>query len=158
MQTIPFASMMCRKVLPACGFFALLLCSPPASAALGGDASSIGTGQTHLLASARIERAATHSMHELQAPTGTKVREYLGNDGKVFAVAWQGPFRPDLRQLLGAYYETYIKAAKGRVARGPVNVEFAGLVIHMSGHQRSFYGRAYLVDRVPQGISTDEIR
>jgi hypothetical protein len=158
MQTIPFASTLFRKVVPACAFFALLLCSPPASAALGGDASSVGTGQTHLLASARIQRATTYTMHELQVPTGTKVREYVGNDGKVFAVSWQGPFRPDLRQLFGSYYETYLKAAKGRVARGPVNIELPGLVIHMSGHQRSFYGRAYLVDRVPQGLSADEIR
>lgn len=158
MQTISFASTLLRRLLPACTLFALLLCSSPASAALGGDASSIGTGQTHLLASARIQRATTHTMHELQAATRTKVREYLGNDGKIFAVAWQGPFRPDLRQLLGSYYETYLKAAKTRVARGPVNIALPGLVIHMSGHQRSFYGRAYLVDRVPQGLSTDEIR
>jgi len=28
----------------------------------------------------------------------------------------------------------------------------------MSGIQRAFYGRVYVVDRVPQGLSTDEIR
>jgi hypothetical protein len=61
-------------------------------------------------------------------------------------------------QLLGAYYETYLNAAKTRVGRGPVNIQIPGLVIQMSGHQRAFYGRAYLVDRVPQGLSTDEIR
>ncbi|MGA7740816.1 MAG: DUF2844 domain-containing protein [Polyangia bacterium] len=158
MQTIPFTSTLFCKLLPPCTFFALLLCSSPARAALGGDASSIGTGQTHLLATARIERAATHTMHELQAATGTKVREYADNDGKVFGVSWQGPFRPNLRQLLGSYYETYLKAAKTRVGRGPVNIQAPGLVIQMSGHQRAFYGRAYLVDRVPQGLSTDEIR
>jgi hypothetical protein len=158
MQTIPFTSTLFCKLLPPCTFFALLLCSSPARAALGGDALSIGTGQTHLLATARIERAATHTMHELQAATGTKVREYADNDGKVFGVSWQGPFRPNLRQLLGSYYETYLKAAKTRVGRGPVNIQVPGLVIQMSGHQRAFYGRAYLVDRVPQGLSTDEIR
>jgi hypothetical protein len=152
------AATLFRKMLPPCAFLALLFGSSPALAALGGDASSIGTGQAHLLPSARIQRAATHAMHELRAETGTVVREYLGNDGKVFGVSWEGPFRPDLRHLLGAYYETYIKAAKGRVARGPVNIELPGLVIHMSGHQRAFYGRAYLVDRVPKELSTDEIR
>ena len=147
-----------RRMLPPCAFVALLFFARPASAALGGDATSIGAGQTHLLASARIERADTHTMHELQAATGTKVREYLGNDGQVFAVAWQGPFRPDLRKLLGAYYETYLQAAGPRAARGPVNLRLPGLVIHMSGHQRAFYGRAYLTDRFPEGLSTDEIR
>ena len=154
MQRIPVG--LFRKILPACMLVALG--AQPASAALGGDASSIGTGQTHLLASARIQRATTHTMHELQASTGTKVREYLDNDGKVFAVSWQGPFRPNLRQLLGTYYQTYLKAAGPRAARGPINIRLPGLVIHMSGHQRAFYGRVYLADHVPQGLSTDEIR
>ena len=156
MPSIPFGQKLVCKMLPVC-VFALLLGSQPAWAALGGDASSIGTGQTHLLASARILRAATHTMHEMEAGTGTKVREYVGNDGKVFAVCWQGPFRPNLRDLLGEHYESYLKAAGPRAARGPVNIRLPGLVIHMSGHQRAFYGRAYLVDRVPEGLSTDEI-
>jgi len=56
-------------------------------------------------------RAELYTMHELEATTGTKVREYLDGEGKVFAVAWQGPFRPNLRELLGSYYETFLKAA-----------------------------------------------
>ena len=158
MQSVPFGQKLFYGMLPTCAFCGLLLCAQPAWAALGGDASSVGTGQTHLLASARIMRAATHTMHEMEAGTGTKVREYLGNDGKVFAVCWQGPFRPNLRDLLGEHYESYLKAAGPRAARGPVNIRLPGLVIHMSGHQRAFYGRAYLVDLVPQGLSTDEIQ
>ena len=147
-----------RRMLPACTFVALLFCARPASAALGEDESSVAADQAHLMASARILRAERYTMHELQATTGTKVREYLDSDSKVFAVAWQGPFRPDLRKLLGAYYETYLQAAGPRAARGPVNIRLPGLVIHMSGHQRAFYGRAYLTDRVPEGLSTDELR
>jgi hypothetical protein len=158
MQSIRFGQKLFYRMLPTCAFFGLLFCAQPAWAALGGDASSIGTGQTHLLATARITRAGTHTMHEMEAGTGTKVREYVGNDGKVFAVCWQGPFRPNLRDLLGAHYEPYLKAAGPRAARGPVNIRLPGLVIHMSGHQRAFYGRAYLVDHVPQGLSTDEIQ
>jgi len=158
MQSTPFVMKLFRRLAPPCAFFALFFCARPAAAALGGDVSTIGTGQTHLLATARIQRVTTHTMHELQAATGTKVREYLGNDGKIFAVAWQGPFRPNLRDLLGSYYETYLAAAGPRIARGPINISLPGLVIHMSGHQRAFYGRVYLADQVPQGLSTDEIR
>jgi hypothetical protein len=158
MQRIPVGLTFLRKMLPAFTLVALLLCAQPATAVLGEDASSIGAGQTHWLASERIQRADTHTMHELEAATGTKVREYLGHDGKVFAVSWQGPFRPDLRQLLGAYYQTYLKAAGPRVSRGPLNIRLPGLVIHISGHQRASYGRVYIVDRVPQGLSPDEIR
>jgi hypothetical protein len=158
MHTIPVGLALVRKALPVCAFVALLFCARPASAALGEDESSVAADQAHLMASARILRAERYTMHELEATTGTKVREYLAGDGKVFAVAWQGPFRPDLRKLLGAYYQTYLKAAGPRAARGPVNIRLPGLVIHMSGHQRAFYGRVYLADRVPQGLSTDEIR
>jgi hypothetical protein len=158
MHTIPVGLTFLRKLLPRCAFFALLLVSQPAWAALGEDESSVAADKAHFLASARILRSERYTLHELEASTGTKVREYLGSDGKVFAVAWQGPFRPDLRQLLGSYYETYLKAAGPRAARGPINIRLPGLVIHMSGHQRAFYGRVYLADHVPQGLSTDEIR
>ena len=158
MQSIRSALTLFGRLAPSCAFCILLIFARPAAAALGGDATTIGTGQTHLLASARILPAPTHTMHELQAATGTKVHEYLGSDGKVFAVSWQGPFRPNLRDLLGSHYEAYLSAAGSRVARGPVNIQLPGLVIHMSGHQRAFYGRVYLVDKVPEGLSPDEIR
>jgi hypothetical protein len=141
-----------------CAFFTLLLGARPAQAALGGNAESVTADQTHLRASLRILRATRHSLHELDLPTGTKVREYLGGDGKVFAVSWQGPFRPDLRQLLGAHYEAFLAAAGPRLARGPINMALPGLVIHMSGHQRAWYGRAYLPEQLPQNLSVDEIR
>ncbi|MGO9288473.1 MAG: DUF2844 domain-containing protein [Polyangia bacterium] len=31
-------------------------------------------------------------------------------------------------------------------------------MIHTTGRQRALYGRAHLMDRVPQGLSIDEIR
>lgn len=157
MQRIPFGPTRFRKLLPPLAFFALLFCTRPASAALGGDVASIAADQALLAASVSIVRAERYTMHELAAATGTKVREYLDSEGKVFAVTWQGPFRPNLRQLLGSYYETFLKAAGSRMSRGPLNISLPGLVIHMSGHQRAFYGRAYAADRVPQGLSTDEI-
>jgi len=158
MQKISVGLTLLRKILPACIFVVLLFCARPASAALGEDEASVASDQAHLMASVRILHSDRYTMHELEMPTGTKVREYLDSDGKVFGVAWQGPFRPDLRKLLGAHYQTYLKAAGTRAARGPINISLPGLVIHMSGHQRAFYGRAYLADRVPQGLSTDEIR
>jgi hypothetical protein len=147
-----------RKIFVSGVFLALLLGAAPASAALGGDAESVAADQTQLRASRRILQATRHTMHELELPTGTKVREYLDQGGKVFAVTWQGPFRPNLRQLLGEHYETYLAAAGPRLSRGPVNLRLPGLIIHMSGHQRAWYGRVYLADQLPQGLATDEIR
>ena len=147
-----------HKMLLASTFIALQVCAQPAWATLGGDAASVGTGQAHLLASVRVQKAETYTLHELVSKTGTKIHEYLGHDGKVFAVSWQGPFRPNLRQLLGVYYQTYLNAPRSRLAHGATNIQVPGLVINMSGHQRAFYGRAYIPDRVPQGLSTDDIR
>jgi len=149
-----------RKVrpMPAIAFITLQVCAQPAWAALGGDAASVGTGQAHALASARVQAAETYTLHELVSTTGTKIHEYLGHDGKVFAVSWQGPFRPNLRQLLGVYYQTYLKRCTSSHRTRTINIQLPGLVINMSGHQRAFYGRAYIPDRVPQGLATDEIR
>jgi hypothetical protein len=108
--------------------------------------------------SLRVAHAAAYNMHEIQSPTGTAVREYVSPAGKVFGVAWQGPFKPDLQQVLGDYYQQYVKAARQRRARGPAIFEAGGLVVQSGGHQRAFVGRAYVTDMVPDGVRPEEIK
>jgi len=79
----------------------------------------------------------------------------------VFGVAWEGQFPPDLQQLLGPYYQQAQQATtpeqqQGR-RRAPVVIETPGLVVHESGHMRSFQGRAYVPQLVPQGVEASEI-
>lgn len=136
----------------------LLLGANPAWAVLGGNPEPAVADQKHTYARMQIVQNPTYTVHELDAGTGTTVREYIGPDGKVFGVSWRGQFRPNLRELLGDSYETYLAANKPRMGRAPVNLSLPDLFIHMSGRQRAFYGRAYLPQRVPQGVSTDEIR
>jgi len=136
----------------------LLLGAAPAWAALGGDPEPAVADDKHTFASKKVVQNVGYTVNELDAGTGTRVREYVGPDGKVFAVSWRGPFRPNLRELLGDSYETYVAAAGKKMVRGPFNLSLPSLYIHMSGRQRAFYGRAYLPGRVPQGLSTDEIR
>src|SRR5271156_4206175 len=71
----------------------------PAFASLGGDAASIQSDQFQMQGSRAITAAQSYTVHEIQAATGTTVREYLSPQGKVFAVTWPGPRMPDLRQL-----------------------------------------------------------
>jgi hypothetical protein len=137
---------------------ALLFGAEPSWAALGGDPEPAVADHKHTYARKQIVEHPSYTVHELDGGTGTLVREYVGPDGKVFGVSWRGPFRPNLRELLGDSYETYLAASKPRPGRAPVNLSLPGLTIHMSGRQRAFYGRAYLPGRVPQGVSTDEIR
>lgn len=103
----------------------------------------------------------TYTIQEVKAPTGVVVREYVAN-GKVFAVAWEGPTRPDLRQLLGAYFDTFTAAAHSkhaaRVVRGAMTIKQSNLVVEMVGHMHWLVGRAYLSDMIPPDVRTEEIR
>lgn len=132
----------------------------PAFAALGEDAASVEADQAHMQAALRTVPAERFTMHEIQAPSGTVVREYASQEGKVFAVAWQGPWLPDMRQILGTYFVQYIEAAAQTTRRGhgPLLIQQPGLVVQLGGHMRAFVGRAYLPQMVPQGMTADEIR
>jgi Protein of unknown function (DUF2844) len=134
----------------------------PAWAALGGDIASVQADQVHMQGTRRVTTAAAYTVHEIQGASGTGVREYVSSEGKVFAVAWQGPYLPDMRQLLGSSFEQYAQAAKAqrntRMRRGPLLIEEPGLTVEMSGHPRSFSGRAYIPGMLPQGVLAEDIR
>lgn len=102
-----------------------------------------------------------YTLHELQSPAGTTVREYVSPNGTVFAVAWKGTSPPNLKQLLGSQFEQYqeaMKSSSGRSGRGPVTVQLPNLVVQLAGHMGNYQGRAYLPDKVPAGISLESIR
>jgi hypothetical protein len=104
----------------------------------------------------------SYTMHEISAPTGTIVREYLSSEGKVFAISWRGPTIPNLRQVLGPYFDRYVEAARAAKAqhhgRGPLLVHAAGLVVQTGGHARAFSGRAYVPEMLPPGVQAREIQ
>jgi hypothetical protein len=129
-----------------------------ASAALGGDAATVEADVAHLQGKLKIARVQRYAVHEIEAPHGTVVREYLSPAGKVFGVAWNGPVKPDLRQVLGPYFDTYVEAVAKRKTRGPVQIVLPGLVVNSSGHMRAFAGNAYLPDSLPDGVAAEEVR
>ena len=130
----------------------------PAAASLGGDESTVAADHAALAGQIKVARVQRYVMHEITAPSGTVVREFVSPAGKVFAVAWSGPSMPDLRQVLGPYFDTYVAAVAQRKARGPVHVVLPGLVVQSSGHMRAFSGKAYLPDAVPAGVASEEIK
>ena len=132
----------------------------PALAVLGGDAASVEADQVHMQGTLKVEGAETFTVHEIQAPSGTVVREYVSPAGKVFAIAWQGPWLPDLRQILGPYFEPYERAAaqNRRERHGPLLIEEPGLVVQLNGHMRAFVGRAYVPQMMPEGVHAEAIR
>jgi Protein of unknown function (DUF2844) len=136
-----------------------LLLALAAAAELGGAPASIQDDQAQMKATRRVISTGLFETHEIQSPTGTVVREYVSPAGVVFGVSWNGPFMPDLRQLLGRYYDIYVHATvpEGR-GRGPLSIEEGGMVIETGGHPRSFHGRAYLPAMLPAGTTADVIK
>lgn len=110
----------------------------------------------------QIVRKDTHVVHEIRTATGTTVREFVTTSGTVFAVAWQGPWLPDMRQILGASFDRYQTAvhasSRARRSRGTITINEPDLVVQMSGHPRSFSGRAYVPALLPQGVHLESIK
>ena len=133
--------------------------SKPAHATLGGSAETVEHDRVHMKAVMRTQGGSGYTVHAMTAASGTSIREYVGLDGKVFAVTWSGPSMPDLRQLLGSYFSTYatepIARRNGHAHR---QIERADLVVRSSGHQRAFSGKAYVPSLLPTGVAIDELQ
>jgi hypothetical protein len=137
----------------------LIIFAAPAFAELGGTISSIQADQLKMGASRQVTSNSGYQLHEMQSPQGIRVREYASPNGIVFGVTWNGPWMPDLRQLLGPYFNQYMVAAEGKkAARGPVSIQLPGLIVERGGHARSFFGRAYVPQIIPQGVTVDAIQ
>ncbi len=108
----------------------------------------------------------SYEIHEMQAPGGTVVDEYVSPEGKVFAVSWHGQFPPPMQQILGAYFQEYSAALQARSSKAqpklyghrPLNIQEQGLVVETSGHMRAHSGRAYIPDLLPPAMKVDQIQ
>ena len=140
----------------------LIAAATQAWASLGGDAASVQADQVHMQGSRRTMVAKSYTVHEIQAATGTVVREFVSSEGKVFGVAWQGPWPPDMRQVLGSYFDQFVQAARSRggarMGRRPLVINQPGLVVQTGGHMRAFAGRAYVPEMLPSGVGAENIQ
>jgi hypothetical protein len=134
-----------------------------AFAELGGDVTSVERDRASMKAAIVVRPTQRYTIHEMTSNTGSSVREFATPDGKVFAVAWQGPFHPDYQQVLGPYFDqlrqaTERAAGQRRARRAPVMIDTPGFVFQSLGHFRALAGRAYVPGMVPSGVSVEEIR
>ncbi len=147
-----------QAVLPG-ALLALVVLPHVAHATLGEPESTVAAEAQHLRVSVKSTERVNYRLHEMQLPSGTRLREFADAGGTVFAVAWTGPAKPDLRQALGKYFDTYIAAAASRQShRAPLLIQAAGFTMEAGGHMRSFTGRAYLPASVPAGTALEDIR
>jgi hypothetical protein len=128
-----------------------------AAAALGEPQDSVQADVARLGGSIQVTGHDNYQLHEIRLPTGTLLREFVGADGRVFAVAWNGPTIPNLRQALGRYFDAYAAGAK-HSGHSQLRVARSDLVVQSSGHMRAFAGHAYLPQAVPNGVSIGELR
>jgi Protein of unknown function (DUF2844) len=140
---------------------ALLGFSLPASASLGGHASSVESDRAQMNAHLQVTQRDSYEVHEIQAPGGTVVDEYVSAAGTVFAVTWHGEFPPPMEQILGMYFQQYSAALQARprmYGHRPLNIQAQGLVVQTGGHVRAHFGRAYDPTLLPQGVTVNEIQ
>lgn len=140
-----------------------VVASPGVRASLGGDLQSIETDRIRMQAGSATAAPAPnggHFVYTTTLPTGTEVRQYLSAKGVVFAVAWSGPFKPDLKQLLGPYFDQMVtrQATSPHGGSPRTLIDDGRLVIESSGRLRHFTGRAYLPAEVPAGVLPQDIR
>jgi hypothetical protein len=151
-----------RAALAPCALslFGALLLQAPALAHLGGDADSVSTDRTVLRAELRSTPMQLYKLHEISTASGTLVREYETAQGTVFAVTWQGPLPPDLRQLFGNYYQQYQSAAAAQPRAGmhrQLSIAQPDLVVQATGRLHAFRGRAYVPSLVPAGVAVADL-
>ena len=148
---------------------ALVLCAaaaavpPPARAALGDDVSSVPTDAVRMKAQLRAGAAPStngYTVQEITLTSGTVLREYASPAGKIFAVTWTGPQKPDLAQAFGSYYTSFATAANATTHYNHRHllVRQPDLVVESNGRMRAtFYGRAYVPSLVPAGVNISSL-
>jgi Protein of unknown function (DUF2844) len=134
--------------------------TPPALAALGGDALGVDADSARMKGQARLSTAAGYTESHITLPSGTVVNEYVSSEGKVFAVTWRGPAMPDLNQTLGAYFAQYQAAAAltAHAGHNHLAVRQQDLVVLTGGHMRAWVGKAYLKSLLPANFPVDDLK
>ncbi|WP_027210121.1 DUF2844 domain-containing protein [Burkholderia sp. WSM2232] len=148
------------KFLKAAPVAALIL--PLASYAALGGAPNTGAPSQASLRSAAVavpNSSASYRLHETRDASGVTVREYTLPSNVVFAVAWQGPVRPDMNALLGNYFHRAASAGAGKPrGTGPSIERSDDFQIESMGRPGNFFGKAILPRLLPANVRAEDIR
>jgi Protein of unknown function (DUF2844) len=137
----------------------MILGAAPGWAVLGEYENSIASDQQVMRGEVQRVAKQGYALHQITGTNGAVVKEYVSPSGRVFGVSWQGPFMPNLQQLLGSYFTDFQQAAQHRVRkRGPLVIKSDKVVIFSGGHMRSFRGIAYVPGLMPENVTAEVVR
>jgi hypothetical protein len=148
------------RALYALGLVTATWFSMPASAHLGGDASSVDADRQMFHAQLTSVLMPLYRQHEIRTQSGTLLHEYATPAGTVFAVSWHGALPPDLQQLFGNYYQRFQSAAPASVRPGmhrQLTIAAPDLVVQSMARTRAYQGTAYIPSLVPAGVSVTDL-
>jgi hypothetical protein len=131
-----------------------------AGATLGEPEVTVQNDVAQLRASIKSsEDRVGYRVHEIQLSDGILLREFVAPNGNVFAVAWNGPTQPNLRQALGKYFDVLRSAPRPKfVDHRHLQIQQGDLVVQGSGRMRAgFSGRAYLASAIPSGVNLEDL-
>jgi hypothetical protein len=137
----------------------LLLAAGAAWAGLD-DAPTRGDGAAVQATQAVTAAGVAYTVLHRTLRSGVVVDEFVDAAGRVFALSWTGPFKPNLRHLLGRHFEPF-RAGGAKRRGGPhsrLAVDTGEAVVVSEGHMGAFEGRAWLPGRLPAGFDTQEMR
>jgi hypothetical protein len=142
------------------GAFCLLL-SANAGAELGGAMTGVQVDRARLNARLQSVPSGSHTIHQMTLPNGAGVKEFTNANGRVYAVTWSGPGKPDLRSLLGgsfARFQADNARLNPRARRRPLQVNRPDLVIQTGGHMGYFWGVAYIPALAPTDFAVTDLQ
>ncbi len=141
-------------------FSVLLLAYAGAShAALGGPPEQFAAEGTAIVSSVSAA-GPNYLSRDTTLASGTRVREYISDSGLVFAVTWDGPMLPDLKALLGKYFDNMVaeSARMPKAGRSRIAINVPEVVINSGGHMRAFEGSAWIPAQFPAGFTAADLR
>jgi hypothetical protein len=137
----------------------LFLGTAPAWAVLGENESSVSLDQQVLRSQDSVQAFQAYKVHQLTSANGAIVREYISAEGTVFGISWQGPFVPNLQQLLGSYLTDLQQGqVTQHMRRCAITIQTDNFVFSSVGHLRFFRGRAYVPGLVPANLTPEVVQ
>jgi hypothetical protein len=136
----------------------LWACASACHAGLG-DAPALLGHNLNQRSVTQAQGSTSVTYRETVLSTGTVVHEYLDSAGTVYAVTWKGPFQPDLKALLGSYFQVLTTAnASGRKGMSGLHIVQNDFVLTSSGQMGALDGKAWLPPKLPTGVTVKNLK